>query len=142
MRMSAASSHRPASRPLRARRRSLPVISSRRSPAGGSSSATRGSKANRCGTPIDHNKEVRRQRGSPLNPLRCRRDQPSGHQLEAVMIIQLLAMAFILAFSAIVILGHVLVVLTVFTPVPAGKSQTADEDRLHQAELPRARIAA
>src|SRR6266545_1898602 len=88
--MSAASSHRPASRPLRARRRSLPVISSRRSPAGGSSSATRGSKANRCGTPIDHNKEVRRQRGSRLNPLRCRRDQPSGHQLEAVMIIQLL----------------------------------------------------
>ena len=58
------------------------------------------------------------------------------------MIIQLLAMAFILAFSAIVILGHVLVVLTVFTPVPAGKSQTADEDRLHQAELTRARIAA
>jgi hypothetical protein len=33
-------------------------------------------------------------------------------------------------------------VLTVFTPVPAGKSQTADEGRLHQAELPRARIAA
>ena len=58
------------------------------------------------------------------------------------MIIQLLAMAFILAFSAIVILGHVLVVLAVFTPVRAGKSQTSDEDRLHQAELTRARIAA
>jgi hypothetical protein len=52
------------------------------------------------------------------------------------MIIQLLAMAFILA------LGHVLLVLAVFTPVRAGKSETADEGRLHQAELPRARIAA
>ncbi len=58
------------------------------------------------------------------------------------MIIQLLAMAFILAFSAIVILGHVLVVLAVFTPVRARNSQTAEEGRLHQAELPRARIAA
>ena len=55
------------------------------------------------------------------------------------MIIQLLAMAFILAFSATVILGHVLVV---FTPVRAGNSQTADADRLHQAELARARVAA
>jgi hypothetical protein len=58
------------------------------------------------------------------------------------MIIQLLAMAFILAFSAIVILGHVLVALAVFTPVRARNSQTADEGRLHQAELTRARIAA
>jgi hypothetical protein len=58
------------------------------------------------------------------------------------MIIQLLAMAFILAFSATVILGHVLVVLAVFTPVRAGNSQTADADRLHQAELARARVAA
>ena len=56
------------------------------------------------------------------------------------MIIQLLGVAFILAFSAIAILGHVLLVLAVFTPVRAGSSQT--EGRLHQAELPRARIAA
>jgi hypothetical protein len=58
------------------------------------------------------------------------------------MIIQLLGVAFILAFSAIVILGHVLLVLAVFTPVRAGSSQTTDEGRLHQAELTRARIAA
>jgi hypothetical protein len=58
------------------------------------------------------------------------------------MIIQLLATAFILAFSATVILGHVLVVLAVFTPVRAGNSQTADEERLHQAELARAGVAA
>jgi hypothetical protein len=58
------------------------------------------------------------------------------------MIIQLLGVAFILAFSAIVILGHVLLVLAVFTPVRAGSSQTADEGRLHQAELTCARIAA
>ena len=57
------------------------------------------------------------------------------------MIIQLLAMAFILAFSATVILGHVLVVLAVFTPVRAGVSETAD-DGLHQAELTGSRIAA
>ena len=58
------------------------------------------------------------------------------------MIIQLLAMAFILAFSATVILGHVLVVLAVFTPVRAGVSETADDDGLHQAELTGSRIAA
>jgi hypothetical protein len=58
------------------------------------------------------------------------------------MIIQLLAMAFILAFGAIAILGHVLLVLVVFTPVRAGESETADDDGLHQAELTRARIAA
>jgi hypothetical protein len=54
----------------------------------------------------------------------------------------LLAMAFILAFGAIVILGHVLLALAVFTPVRAGNSQTVDEERLHQAELARARVAA
>lgn len=58
------------------------------------------------------------------------------------MIIQLLAIAVILAFGAIVILGHVLLALAVFTPVRAGNSQTADEERLHQAELARARVAA
>jgi hypothetical protein len=58
------------------------------------------------------------------------------------MIIQLLAMAFILAFGAIVILGDVLLALAVFTPLRAGNSQIADEERLHQAELARARIAA
>jgi hypothetical protein len=58
------------------------------------------------------------------------------------MIVQLLAMAFILAFGAIVILGHVLLALAVFAPARAGNSQTADEDHLHQAELTRARIAA
>jgi hypothetical protein len=57
------------------------------------------------------------------------------------MIIQMLAMAFILAFGAIVILGHVLLALAVFTPVRAGNSQTVDEERLHQAELARARVA-
>ena len=58
------------------------------------------------------------------------------------MIIQLLAIAFILAFGAIVILGHVLLALAVFTPMLAGNSQTVDEERLHQAELARARVAA
>ena len=58
------------------------------------------------------------------------------------MIIQLLAVAFIAAFGAIVILGHVLLVLAVFAPVRAGESETADDDGLHQAELARARIAA
>jgi hypothetical protein len=58
------------------------------------------------------------------------------------MIIQLLAMAFILAFVAIVILGHVLLALAVFAPAHAGNAQTAEEERLHQAEFARARIAA
>jgi hypothetical protein len=58
------------------------------------------------------------------------------------MIIQLLAMAFILAFGAIAILGHVLLVLAAFTPVRAGEWETADDDGLHQAELSGARIAA
>jgi hypothetical protein len=58
------------------------------------------------------------------------------------MIIQLLGMAFILAFSAIAIFGHVLVVLAVLTPVRGGSSETADEPASHQAKLAGARIAA
>src|SRR4029453_13181892 len=115
----AAGWRRPASRPPRAARRSLAAISRRRSSAGAGLSARKASKANR--NPIDQRKAARKQRGSPLNPLR---DQPSRHQLEAGMIIQMLAMAFILAFGAIVILGHVLLALAVFTPVRAGNSQT------------------
>jgi hypothetical protein len=58
------------------------------------------------------------------------------------MIIQLFGMAFILAFSAIAIFGHVLVVLAVLTPVRSDSSETADEPASHQAKFAGARIAA
>jgi hypothetical protein len=76
-----------------------------------------------------------------LNPIERRRDQGVGHQLEGAMIIQLLGMVFILAFTAIAIFGHVLLVQAAFTP-KAGKSESPDERTSHRAELARARIAA
>ena len=56
------------------------------------------------------------------------------------MIIQSLGMAFILAFSAIAIFGHLLLVRAVFTPTKAGEAATADMRGSHRAELARLRI--
>jgi hypothetical protein len=56
------------------------------------------------------------------------------------MIIQSLGMAFILAFSAIAILGHLLLVRAVFTPTKAGEAATPDARGSHRAELARLRI--
>lgn len=56
------------------------------------------------------------------------------------MIIQSLGMAFILAFSAIAIFGHLLLVRAVFTPTKAGEAATADTGGSHRAELARLRI--
>ena len=53
------------------------------------------------------------------------------------MIIQSLGMAFILAFSAIAIFGHLLLVRAVFTPTKAGEAATADTHGSHRAELAR-----
>jgi hypothetical protein len=58
------------------------------------------------------------------------------------MIIQSLGTAFIIAFSAIAIFGHVLLVRAAFTPRTARKAATADASGSHRAELARARIAA
>ena len=57
------------------------------------------------------------------------------------MIIQSLGMAFILAFSAIAILGHLLLVRAVFTPTKAGEAATPDARGSHRAELARLGIA-
>ena len=51
------------------------------------------------------------------------------------MIIQSLGMAFILAFSAIAIFGHLLLVRAVFTPTKAGGAGTADARTSHRTEL-------
>ena len=56
------------------------------------------------------------------------------------MIIQSLGMAFILAFSAIAIFGHLLLVRAVFTPTKPGEAATADTRSSHRAELARLRI--
>ena len=56
------------------------------------------------------------------------------------MIIQSLGMAFILAFSAIAIFGHLLLVRAVFTPTKAGEVATPDARGSHRAELARLRI--
>ena len=56
------------------------------------------------------------------------------------MIIQSLAVGFILAFSAIAIFGHLLLVRAVFTPAKAGGAATADARGSHRAELARLRI--
>ena len=56
------------------------------------------------------------------------------------MIIQSLGMAFILAFSAIAILGHLLLVRAVFTPNKTGGAAAADARGSHRAELAGLRI--
>jgi hypothetical protein len=73
-----------------------------------------------------------------VNPITARRDESSGHRfLEGAMIIQSLGMAFILAFSAIAIFGHLLLVRAVFTPTKAGGTGTADTRGSHRTELAR-----
>jgi hypothetical protein len=57
------------------------------------------------------------------------------------MIMQSLAMAFILAFGAITIYGHLLLVRAVFTP-EKGRGRTDDASRSTRAPLAGARIAA
>ena len=56
------------------------------------------------------------------------------------MIIQSLGMAFILAFSAIAIFGHLLLVRAVFTPTKAGETATADASGSHRTELASLRV--
>ena len=56
------------------------------------------------------------------------------------MIIQSLGMAFILAFCAIAIFGHLLLVRAVFTPTKPGEATMADTRGSHRAELAGLRI--
>ena len=56
------------------------------------------------------------------------------------MIIQSLGMAFVLAFSAIAIFGHLLLVRAVFTPTKPGEAAAADARGSHRAEFARLRI--
>jgi hypothetical protein len=56
------------------------------------------------------------------------------------MIMQSLAVASILAFGAIAILGHLLLVRAVFTPTKAAGAATADARGSHRAELAGLRI--
>ena len=53
------------------------------------------------------------------------------------MIMQSLAVGFILAFGAIAILGHLLLVRAVFTPTKAAGATTPDAHGSHRAELTR-----
>jgi len=71
-----------------------------------------------------------------------RRDESSGPQLEADMIIQSLGMAFILAFGAIAIFGHILLVRALFTPDRGGNARQPEERGSRRAIFARARIAA
>jgi hypothetical protein len=73
-----------------------------------------------------------------VNPIAARRDESSGHRfVEGAMIIQSLGVAFILAFSAIAIFGHLLLVRAVFTPTKPSEAATADTRGSHRAELTR-----
>ena len=56
------------------------------------------------------------------------------------MIMQPLAVAFILAFSATAIFGHLLLVRAIFTPTKAGGAAAADARGSHRAELAGLRI--
>jgi hypothetical protein len=71
-----------------------------------------------------------------------RRDESSGPQLEAVMIIQSLGTAFILAFGAIAIFGHILLVRALFTPDRVGNASQPEERGSRRAIFARARVAA
>jgi hypothetical protein len=76
-----------------------------------------------------------------VNPIAARRDESSGHRSsEGAMIMQSLAVAFILTFGAIAIFGHLLLVRAVFTPTKAAGAATADARSSHRAELARLRI--
>jgi hypothetical protein len=77
-----------------------------------------------------------------VNPIATGRDESSGRRfLEGAMIMQSLAVAFILGFSGIAIFGHLLLVRAVFTPTKAGGAAAADARGSHRAELAGLRIA-
>jgi hypothetical protein len=77
-----------------------------------------------------------------VNPIASRRDESSGPQLEAAMIVQSLGTAFILAFGAIAISGHLLLVRALFTPDRGGNARPPEERGSRRAIFARARIAA
>jgi hypothetical protein len=56
------------------------------------------------------------------------------------MIMQSLAVAFILAFSATAIFGHLLLVRAIFTPTKGSGDAAADARGSHRAELAGLRI--
>jgi hypothetical protein len=58
------------------------------------------------------------------------------------MIIQSLGTAFILAFGAMAIFGHILLVRALFTPDRGGNARQPEEPRSRRAIFARARIAA
>ena len=58
------------------------------------------------------------------------------------MIIESLGAALILAFGAVAIFGHVLLVRAAFTPAKGDNSGSSGECPSHRAELARVRIAA
>jgi hypothetical protein len=51
-----------------------------------------------------------------MNPIRSLSDQPVGERLEGIMLIQTLATGFVLAFIAIAVFGHVLLLQAALTP--------------------------
>jgi hypothetical protein len=77
-----------------------------------------------------------------VNPIASRRDESSGPQFEAVMIIQSLGAALILASGAIAIFGHILLVRALFTPGRGGNASLPEERGSRRAIFARARIAA
>jgi hypothetical protein len=58
------------------------------------------------------------------------------------MIIQSLGTAFILAFGAMAIFGHILLVRALFTPDRGGNARQPEERRSRRAIFARTRIAA
>jgi hypothetical protein len=76
-----------------------------------------------------------------VNPIAAGSDESSGRRfLEGAMIMQSLAVAFILAFSATAIFGHLLLVRAIFTPTKGGGAAAADARGSHRAELAGLRI--
>jgi hypothetical protein len=77
-----------------------------------------------------------------VNPIASRRDESSGPQLEAAMMIQWLGTAFILALGATAIFGHILLVRALFTPDRGGNARQPEERGSRRAIFARARVAA
>jgi hypothetical protein len=76
-----------------------------------------------------------------VNPIAGHSDESSGPQLEAAMI-QSLGTAFILAFGAIAIFGHILLVRALFTPERDGNAGQPEERGSRRAIFARTRVAA
>jgi hypothetical protein len=77
-----------------------------------------------------------------MNPTGLSRNECWDADLEGAMLIEALAAAFVVAYIAISVLGHVLLLRAMFTTRKTRTSASTDERPSHHAPIARTRVTA